>query len=374
MKSRVSRRVRGPMLVGTAMVMAAALTLGVQSVSHSQPPPPTVGKACKTKGQTAPGGFVCVKKKGKLVWAKKTTTATPTPTSTPSPTATATTVFSSGSPGFTTALGYAGWSPTAGNAFFTSGSLPIGSQSSLSGPAVGSIFLCKLMSGGGGATVVGPWIRGSSWYPGEKVKVDGANSLSGSVSAALSGASRVISGNGLPTTSLAGTYPISSSSTAYQYDKNPNTIKGYSLNVSVPASPQVAASPSCLSPGTIGYSTNGVAIYHALDDKSRDAAAYETLDKCWGHPVPSGQYHFHTMSSCVAGGSATQNSPVWGFMLDGFPITGPWENGAKLTTADLDVCHGKTSTITLDGVAVSMYHYVATEDYPYTAGCYRGSR
>ena len=230
------------------------------------------------------------------------------------------------------------------------------------------------MSGDGGASVDGPWIRGSRWYPAEKVKVDGARNMNGSVAGSLSAGRRVISGNGLPVTSLAGNYPISSSSAAYQYDRNPNSILGYGLNISVPAVPQVAASPSCLDGGAIGYTTNGVAIFNALDGGNRDAPAHETLDKCWGHPERTGQYHFHTMSTCVGDGSATQNSRVWGFMLDGFPITGPWENGAMLTTADLDICHGKTSTITLDGAAVSTYHYVATEDYPYTAGCYRGSR
>ena len=370
MKSRIGRNLRLPIVAGTAMFMVAALTLGVQSTSQGAPAAPTPGKACKTKGQRLPGGFVCVKKNGKLVWAVTTATTTPTP----SPTTTTATGASSGSPGFTTALGFAPWSPTSSNALFSSGSQPVGSQISTSRAAVGSIFLCRMMSGQGGAQVAGPWIRGSQWYPGEKVKVDGASNLKGSVSGSLSAGRRVISGNGLPATSLAGTFPVSSTSTAYQYDRNPNTIQGYSLNVSVPATPQVAGSPSCLDGGAIGYSTNGVAIYNALDGGNRDAAAYETLDKCWGHPERSGQYHFHTMSTCVGGGSATENSPVWGFMLDGFPITGPWENGAKLTTADLDICHGKTSKITLDGVSVVTYHYVATEDYPYTAGCYRGSR
>ncbi len=222
--------------------------------------------------------------------------------------------------------------------------------------------------------MVGPWVSGTRWFPGQKVKVDGANNLNGQVSIASAGGRRVITGNGLPATSLAGNFPIGPTTTAYSYDRNPNSIRGYSLSVSVPAAPRVAAAPSCMDGGAIGYTTNGVAIYNALDGGNRDAAAYETLDKCWGHPERSGQYHFHTMSSCVDSGSATANSPVWGFMLDGFPITGPWENGVMLKTADLDVCHGKTSTITLDGVAVSMYHYVATEDYPYTAGCYRGTR
>lgn len=364
---------RLPLMAGAAIALIAMLTLGVQTASQGVPGPPKPGTACKTKGERLPGGFVCVKKKGKLVWS--VASGAPGSAPAPAPTASATSgTAGSGSSGFTQAQGFAAWSPTSSNALFTSGSQPIGTQVSTSKPAVGTVFLCRAMNGEGGASTVGPWVVGSRWYPGQKVKVDGARNLNGSVSGAVTAGRRVISGNGLPATSLAGEFPISSSSTAYKYDRNPNSIQGYSLNVSVPASPQVASSPSCLDGGAIGYTTNGVAIFNALDGGSRDAAAYETLDKCWGHPERTGQYHFHTMSTCVGGGSATKNSPVWGFLLDGFPITGPWENGVMLTTADLDLCHGKVSTITLDGASVATYHYVATEDYPYTAGCYRGSR
>lgn len=74
------------------------------------------------------------------------------------------------------------------------------------------------------------------------------------------------------------------------------------------------------------------------------------------------------MATCVDDGSATANSRVWRFMLDGFPIIRPWENRAMLTTADLDQRHGKVSRIMLDGASVTTYHYVVYEDYPYTRG------
>jgi hypothetical protein len=44
-----------------------------------------------------------------------------------------------------------------------------------------------------------------------------------------------------------------------------------------------------------------------------------------------------------------------------------------LSTADLDECHGDTHSITWDGAAVSLYHYHATADYPYTLSCFRGT-
>ena len=68
-------------------------------------------------------------------------------------------------------------------------------------------------------------------------------------------------------------------------------------------------------------------------------------------------------------------STVIGFALDGFPITGP-KVGRRTTSSrpsDLDVCHGITSTITLDGEKVETYHYVMTQDFPYSASCFRST-
>jgi hypothetical protein len=43
------------------------------------------------------------------------------------------------------------------------------------------------------------------------------------------------------------------------------------------------------------------------------------------------------------------------------------------TDADLDACHGRTSMVLFNGKIVSMYHYDATLEYPYTVGCYEGT-
>ena len=60
--------------------------------------------------------------------------------------------------------------------------------------------------------------------------------------------------------------------------------------------------------------------------------------------------------------------------FDGFPITGPKVDDKNvLTTSDLDECHGITSTVTLDGKAVTTYHYVMTQDFPYSVSCFRST-
>jgi hypothetical protein len=56
------------------------------------------------------------------------------------------------------------------------------------------------------------------------------------------------------------------------------------------------------------------------------------------------------------------------------PITGPKVGDNNiLTTNDLDECHGITSTITLDGQPVETYHYVMTQDFPYSTSCFRAT-
>jgi hypothetical protein len=72
--------------------------------------------------------------------------------------------------------------------------------------------------------------------------------------------------------------------------------------------------------------------------------------------------------------SKARKSKLVGFALDGFPIyNGRDSEGERLTNADLDVCHGRTSKVKLDGRKQRIYHYEATREFPYTVGCFRGA-
>jgi hypothetical protein len=118
---------------------------------------------------------------------------------------------------------------------------------------------------------------------------------------------------------------------------------------------------------------NGVVAFASLDERNRDAVAYETQDQCDGHPQQSSTYHYHDVPSCLRDatvGAAT----VVGYAKDGFPIVVERDSAGNLpTNADLDECHGRTSPIVLDGRVVTMYHYAATYEFPYFMGCYRGT-
>ncbi len=249
--------------------------------------------------------------------------------------------------------------------------LPLGDNKYVtSGPKKGYVYLCHLSSGGGGAQEDGPWIKGNEWYPNQKTNVEGAISWPNAmVNISVSGALRTILSNGLPVGGTTGSFPIAASDPAHQYDANPNSVEAQNQSFSIPANPTEASAPGCIY-GEVGVMTNGVLLNDAFDELYRDAAAHEIQDSCDGHPHEGGVYHYHSLSSCIKDIDETN---IIGWAFDGFPITGPkLPSGKYLTTNDLDECHGITSPIVENGKTVTTYHYVMTEDFPYSVGCFRG--
>jgi len=241
--------------------------------------------------------------------------------------------------------------------------------------AVGYVDSCQTsFGGGGGAKGSAPWITGSTWNSISKITVQGSVSWpQASYTVALSGNSRIIQTNDLPKGFTTGIFPIARSDPAHQYDGNPNHIAAQSINWTLPANPTAAATPRCVGMGPIGVLNDGVLFFNALDADGRDAAAHEVQDSCDGHPDQSSEYHYHTVSSCIMK-TATGSSTLVGYALDGYGIYVERDaNGNLLTNADLDACHGRASVVTWDGQQVSMYHYDATAEYPYTVGCYHGT-
>jgi hypothetical protein len=254
---------------------------------------------------------------------------------------------------------------------YADGLLPVGDeQFTTTSAAKGKVYLCNnnfVPDSQAGAQTRGPWFVGTTkWDVNKKYSVDGYVDWDQQLSNAVSGATRTISTNNLPD-HMSGVFPVASSDDAYQYDRNPNTISAQSLTYALAASPGYG-DPQCMG-GEVGVMLTGVALFNAFDAGGRDAGAWEIQDACEGHPQGSGLYHYHTMSSCIKDVSV---STVIGFALDGFPITGPKVSAKNiLTTSDLDECHGITSEITLDGKKTKMYHYVMTQDFPYSASCFR---
>jgi hypothetical protein len=253
-------------------------------------------------------------------------------------------------------------------------SLPLGDGKRSAGAEVGSVFACQTTFGpAGGAFRDGPWILGATWDPTAKIHVQGAVAWpQAQHSVERQGPNRVITTNGVPARTTTGVFPVAADDPAYQYDRNPNTITPRPVTYVVPAEPAPANAPRCVNMGAIGVLDDGVVLFNALDAQGRDAAAHEVLDGCDGHPERTGQYHRHTVPSCVPATAA--GSTLVGYALDGFGIfVERRPDGAMPTNAELDACHGRTSAVPWDGATVTMYHYVATAEYPYTVGCFRGT-
>lgn len=248
-------------------------------------------------------------------------------------------------------------------------SLPLGDgKYTTSGAKKGYIYLCSVQQGGGGAQESGSWISGNTWNDTIKPKVSGSVAWTNATfSDTVSGTSRTLTGNDLPVGATTGIFPIQSTDPAYQYDRNPNTITAQTYSLTLPVNPTYASTPSCMG-GEVGVMLNGVPLFNGFDALNRDAAAHEIQDSCDGHPQEQGHYHYHSLSSCI---KDISSSTVIGFALDGYPLTGPvLPDGNYLTTNDLDECHGTTSEIVLDGRKTTIYHYVMTEDFPYSVSCF----
>lgn len=148
---------------------------------------------------------------------------------------------------------------------------------------------------------------------------------------------------------------------------NPNYGRLRNLDFEVPAVPQYdegAERGLELTGGTVGVTINGGLIFSAyfggnvLPTRERNAVSEEsrTFDYCSGHSNGGGNYHYHSVPTCViaqlegADHQPDDPSPLVGWMYDGFPVMGPigpqgvrmmrcTEQGAHPTYC-LDECNG----------------------------------
>jgi len=147
---------------------------------------------------------------------------------------------------------------------------------------------------------------------------------------------------------------------------NNNPIQTQSLTFKIPLHPTVATTHSATPMGPIGVSVNGVPFYNQYAAMMAALTTEaQTLDQYWGHAQFTGQYHYHVEPLYLTYTKLTRSS-LLGFLLDGFPVYGPMENGKVLTSSDLDAYHGHT-TATAE-YPNGIYHYHFTQDLPYLNG------
>lgn len=150
------------------------------------------------------------------------------------------------------------------------------------------------------------------------------------------------------------------------FNKNPNSIAAQSLTFKIPVNPAVNATHSATPLGPIGVAINGVPLFNQYAGPSQPLTNEITsFDQYWGHPQQTGQYHYHVEPKYLTTVKVTKSS-LLGFLLDGFPVYGPEENGAAVTNAMLDAYHGHTAA-TADYPG-GIYHYHITSTDPYING------
>ena len=152
----------------------------------------------------------------------------------------------------------------------------------------------------------------------------------------------------------------------YTFSKNPNSIATVNYTFKIPLNPTVAANHAPTPLGPIGISLNGVPFFNQYAGPNQPLAGEAGgFDQYWGHPAPQGDYHYHVEPLYLTTVKASK-SALLGFLLDGFPVYGPQENGAIVTNAMLDAYHGHTAPTT--DYPNGIYHYHITNTDPYING------
>jgi len=149
------------------------------------------------------------------------------------------------------------------------------------------------------------------------------------------------------------------------FHPGPGHIIAQNLTFSIPINPSAATNHTATAGGPIGISLNGVPFYNQYNGQGQPLTTeISSFDQWKGHPQMQGQYHYHEEPTYLT--YTHSDSTILGFLLDGFPVYGPMENGVRMTNSDLDVYHGHT-TRTAD-YPNGIYHYHVTSEAPYING------
>lgn len=148
--------------------------------------------------------------------------------------------------------------------------------------------------------------------------------------------------------------------------KNPNTIASRTYTFKIPLNPQVSSNHAATPLGAMGVAINGIPLYNQYAAPNQPLTnEVMSFDKYYGHPTATGSYHYHVEPLYLTTVKVTKSS-LMGFLLDGFPVYGPEENGAAVTNAMLDAYHGHTG-VTAD-YPNGIYHYHINNTDPYING------
>jgi hypothetical protein len=153
--------------------------------------------------------------------------------------------------------------------------------------------------------------------------------------------------------------------TNVNFMKAPGTIATMRYVMRIPLHPARASASAPTPLGPIGLALNGVPFFNQYNGQNRPLTVeIDSFDQYDGHPTPTNAYHYHAEPFYLT--KTLGNDKLLGFLLDGFPVYGPVENGKRVTNADLDELHGHTgATADYPG---GIYHYHVTDADPYING------
>ncbi|NDD16601.1 MAG: YHYH protein, partial [Chitinophagia bacterium] len=103
----------------------------------------------------------------------------------------------------------------------------------------------------------------------------------------------------------------------YNFAKNPNSISEKSYVFKIPIDPKMASTHAATPLGAIGVSLNGIPFFNQYAGPNQPLAGeMVSFDRYWGHPAPTGQYHYHVEPLYLTTVKVTKSS-LLGFLLDG---------------------------------------------------------
>lgn len=148
------------------------------------------------------------------------------------------------------------------------------------------------------------------------------------------------------------------------FKKNPNVISlTNAFTFKIPLNPVMSNTHASTSLGAIGVAVNGVPLFNQYAGPNQPLTdEIISFDQYRGHPTGTSIYHYHVEPIYLT--QTKGKEALMGFLLDGFPVYGPEENGAAVT--GLDIYHGHTA-ITVD-YPNGIYHYHITNTDPYING------
>jgi hypothetical protein len=150
---------------------------------------------------------------------------------------------------------------------------------------------------------------------------------------------------------------------------NPNRIAESPHTFRIPKSPTVSATHPATPAGAIGIALNGVPFFNQYAaGGSPLTGEINSFDQYNGHPQQTGVYHYHVEPLHLTATLGTD--ALLGFLLDGFPVYGPMENGVAVTNDDLDDYHGHVGPTAEYPSGIYHYHITAEDPYLNGAGFY----